>query len=165
MRNKENEQGKVIFVPEQESNHTSFITELKKLTGIENDDLLIEMISSASQGMPIKSDLAHLLNVSAQVLAESKPQDLNESRLCLQANALFSQGMHYLNKANNEAMISESEYYMRSAIKLLRLHNETVEAFHHYRRKGIQAVTVQQVNVNDGGQAIVGHIDTSPDQI
>jgi len=48
---------------------------------------------------------------------------------------------------------------MKSAIKLLRLHNETIEALSRYRRGGEQKVVVQHVNVNNGGQAIVGNVE------
>lgn len=48
------------------------------------------------------------------------------------------------------------ETHMNYAIKLLRLHNETIETLSRYRRKGEQKVIVQHVNVNDGGKAIVG---------
>ena len=41
------------------------------------------------------------------------------------------------------------------ATKLMRLHNETLEALNRYRRKGEQRITIQHVQVNDGGQAIV----------
>lgn len=156
---KANESQGFSFFPKEGSNATSLIPELKKLTGIDNDELMIELISIAGAGMPGKKDFASILNVSAQILSECSPQDLHESRLCLQANNLFSQGMYYLDKANRSACPT-AEFYMKSAIKLLRLHNETVETLHRYRRKGEQKVIVQHVNVNEGGQAIVGHIDT-----
>ena len=40
--------------------------------------------------------------------------------------------------------------------KLMRLYNETFETLNRYRRKGKQKIVVQHVNVNSGGQAIVG---------
>lgn len=53
-------------------------------------------------------------------------------------------------------LITKVEFYMKSALKLLRLHNETLEAVSRYRRGGEQKVIVQHVNVNNGSQAIVG---------
>jgi hypothetical protein len=43
-------------------------------------------------------------------------------------------------------------------MKLLRLHNETIEILDRYRRRGGQTVVVQHqhVQVNDGGRAIIG---------
>lgn len=159
LKNKATDKDGIVFIHDQESSETSFITELKKLTGIENDDLMEEIIASAAQGLPIKKNFTHTLNVSTQALAEAVPKDLNETWLCLQANNLFLQGMYYLDKANRTDF-PLSEFYMKASIKLLRLHNETVETLHRYRHKGEQTMTVQHVNVSNGGQAIVGHIKT-----
>jgi len=51
-----------------------------------------------------------------------------------------------------------SNHYGNLAIKLLRLHNETIETLGRYRRGGEQKVTVQHVNVNEGGKAIIGNV-------
>jgi hypothetical protein len=96
-----------------------------------------------------------------QAFAETKPKDLNEARLCLQASTLYSEGMGFLAKANKEGVIDHAAFFMKSAIKLLRLHNETLEVMVKYRRGGEQKVVVQHVYVNDGGQAIVGNIETN----
>lgn len=49
--------------------------------------------------------------------------------------------------AKNCTMIPQAEFHTKTAIKLLRLHNETIEALCRYRRKGEQRVVVQHVNV------------------
>ena len=67
--------------------------------------------------------------------------------------------MHYLKLAGAENMIPQAEHYMKNAIKLLRLHNETVEAINRHRRGGSQKVIVQHVNVEGGSQAIVNNGD------
>ena len=43
-------------------------------------------------------------------------------------------------------------------LSFIRLHNETIETLSRYRRGGEQKVTVQHVNVNDGGKAIIGNV-------
>lgn len=45
---------------------------------------------------------------------------------------------------------------MNTATKLIRLHNETIDALCRYRRGGEQRVIVQHIQVNDGGKAVVG---------
>lgn len=136
---------------------TGLVCEFKKLVGVENEDVINEILWRAAS---IQSgDHAHQLNLMIQSLAEIQPGDLNEARLCLQASALYSQGMSYLKKANNSDMLCHSEFYMKSAIKLLRLHNETLETLNRYRRGGEQKVVVQHVNVSGGGQAIVGNVE------
>jgi hypothetical protein len=47
------------------------------------------------------------------------------------------------------------------AIKLLRTFTMQLEALQRYRGKGQQKVTVEHVNVNAGGQAIVGTVQSS----
>jgi hypothetical protein len=46
------------------------------------------------------------------------------------------------------------------ATKLMRLYNETLDCLNRHRRKGEQKVTVQHVNVNNGGQAVIGDVNT-----
>ena len=53
-------------------------------------------------------------------------------------------------------MMCQNDHWLKHAIKLLRLHNETVEALSRYRRKGERRVVVQHVTIEGGGQAIVG---------
>ena len=48
------------------------------------------------------------------------------------------------------------------AVKLLRTFTAQVEALQRYRGKGHQKVTVEHVNVNAGGQAIVGTVQPGP---
>jgi hypothetical protein len=153
-----NESGQGIKCVERTSKEdTPFVRELKKFSGIENDDVFDEMLARAASVQ--SGDHPGQVNLMIQSLAEVQPRDLNEARLCLQASALYSQGMGYLKKANNSDMLCHSEFYMKSALKLLRLHNETLETLNRYRRGGEQKVVVQHVNVSDSGQAIVGNIE------
>ena len=79
----------------------------------------------------------------------------------MQSQALFSQGMKNLANANSESF---SDFYVKDAVKLLRLHNETIEALNRHRRGGEQRVIVQHVNVEGGGQAVVnGSFNGAPE--
>jgi hypothetical protein len=46
--------------------------------------------------------------------------------------------------------------------KLARTFTAQVEALKRYRTGGEQRVTVQHVTVNEGGQAVVGHVSHAP---
>lgn len=94
-------------------------------------------------------------NVAVQTLADVAPSDSTEARLCMQEMALYAQGMRQLSKAGSAELLEHAEFHMRSATKLLRLHNETVEARNRHKRGGEQRVVVQHVQVNQGGQAVV----------
>ena len=54
--------------------------------------------------------------------------------------------------------IEMANFYINSATKLMRTYTTQMEALNKYRSKGQQKITVQHVNVNDGGQAIVGDV-------
>jgi hypothetical protein len=47
------------------------------------------------------------------------------------------------------------------ALKLLRTYTAQLEALQRYRGKGQQKVTVEHVHIHQGGQAIVGHVETT----
>jgi hypothetical protein len=131
---------------------------LNQLTGTHDQDVAIEIIDRAVSAMPSTHRQDYNTNVIYQSLSDCEPKDAIEAKLCAQSTTLYAQGMQYLSRAEKADMLNQAEFYMKSAIKLLRLHNETVEALSRYRRKGEQKVVVQHVNVNDGGKAIVGNV-------
>ena len=89
-------------------------------------------------------------------MREMAPQDVYEGMLCSRLIALNNQTMYFMNKsANPDANTQTIDLNVNRVAKFTRLYNETLETLLRYRRKGEQKVTVQHVNVNNGGQAIV----------
>lgn len=129
----------------------------KHLTKTTDPEFANDIIVRGAFAISNKSD-ADKYNIAMQTLADMEPKDSIEAKLCLQAHALWSQGMNYLYNARQNDMIPQVDFYMKNATKLLRLHNETVEALGKYRRGGTQNVIVQHVNVENGGKAIVGNM-------
>jgi len=128
-----------------------------ELTGTANEDLANHIILNGALSLTgSKKPESH--NIISQALAEYQPRDQHEARLCVQSTALYDHGMNYLFQLNSNKNLAQSEFYLKNAIKLLRLHNETIEALGKYRRGGTQNVIVQHVQVNDGGKAIVGNM-------
>lgn len=151
----------IVFNPKQqwdESPIEALKSALKILTGTEDQKATEEVINRAVSAMPQTHSQEHNTNVIYQSLANTEPTDVIEAMLYAKSTALYAQGMEYLCRAEKADGLCQAEFYMKSAIKLLRLHNETVEALTRYRRKGEQKVVVQHVNVNDGGKAIVGNM-------
>ena len=128
---------------------------IKHLTATPDFNLASEILRGGVIALSNSKDLTNSLNTAIQALAESAPNDVTEARLCLQATALYSKGMEYIMKAETSELLPCKEFYMKSAIKLLRLHSETVEALNKHRRGGEQRVVVQHVNIENGGKAIV----------
>jgi hypothetical protein len=126
-----------------------------KLTATQDILLYENIVGGAISAQPANQNRDRSVNIVNQVLADHEPRDSTEAKLCLQAHTLYSQGMRYLHLADIQDQIPQAEYHMKNAIKLLRLHNETVEALNRHRRKGEQKVIVQHVQVNDGGKAVI----------
>lgn len=131
---------------------------LYQLTGAQDLEVAQEIIDRAVNAMPLTHGKEHNTNVVYQSLTNAHVKDAVEAKLCVQSTSLYAQGMHYLSRAEKAELIYQADYFMKCAIKLLRLHNETIETLARYRRKGEQRVVVQHVNVNDGGKAIVSNL-------
>lgn len=139
---------------------------IKKQFGVSSKEILLSIIKQALKGFPyyISKEMKSLEELLLLV-KDMNPSDAVEAKLCAKEAAMYSLAMQYVHRAE-AGMFSEDsdmggrmwyETNMNYAIKLLRLHNETVETLSRYRRKGEQKVTVQHqhVQVNDGGKAIV----------
>jgi len=129
-----------------------------ELTGTANKELAEDMIKSGVLALHGYDNQSDRNNIIYQALAEYQPRDQHEARLCIQATTLYSQGMSCFAYSEVEQNIPKCEFYLKNATKLLRLHNETIEALNKYRRGGTQNVIVQHVQVNDGGKAVVGNM-------
>lgn len=149
------------FNPNQnwnESPQEALKSALKQLTGTDDQILAEEIIGRAVTAMPLTQGKEQNTNSIYQSLADIEPKDTFEAKLTAQSTSLYAQGMQYLARAEKADMMCHAEFYLKYGIKLLRLHNETIETLARYRRKGEQKVVVQHVNVNDGGKAIVGNM-------
>lgn len=128
---------------------------LKHLTATTDYHIAMEIFNRGRSALPGNDNSVERANIAVQTLADAAPQDATEAKLCMQEMALYAQGMRHLSIAENCNMIPQAEFHTKTAVKLLRLHNETIEARSKYRRGGEQRVVVQHVNVNDGGQAVI----------
>lgn len=147
-----------IFKAPYDSMERPFTSIVKDLTGTADEDIAHELFERAALALPKDKSHVSRFNTILQALADSSPKDSIEAKLTLQSTALYSQGMNYLCRAEHAKNLEHSDFYLKSAIKLLRLHNETLEGLCKYRRGGEQRVVVQHVQVNQGGQAIVGSV-------
>src|SRR5437868_4442229 len=70
--------------------------------------------------------------------------------------------MTALRRLKGSENVAQQDSNGNLAVKLLRTFTAQVEALQRYRGKGQQKVTVEHVNVNAGGQAIVGTVHPGP---
>ena len=93
------------------------------------------------------------------IIREIAPRDGVERMLAVQMAtthvALVRQG----GRMANAEQLPQLEAHERAYNKLARTYTAQVEALRKYRNGGKQTVTVQHVNVEDGGQAIVGNVE------
>jgi len=89
---------------------------------------------------------------------EGKPRDPIESALEAQMAVTHQQLMRFANRLNNAETEFELRLYEPIFTRLARTYVSQVDALKRYRSKNESGLTVQTVSVQDGGQAIVGHV-------
>jgi hypothetical protein len=94
------------------------------------------------------------------MLREIGPRDQIEVMLAMQMIAVHNVAMEAMAGALLEKSPEARQECANRAAKMLRIFTTQMEALKKYRGGGHQQITIKHVNVNEGGQAIVGHIET-----
>ncbi len=82
--------------------------------------------------------------------------------LASQMAAVHMATMTFARRLANVETIPQQDSAERAFNKLARTFAAQMEALRKYRSGGEQKVTVKHVTVNEGGQAIVGNVESSP---
>jgi len=117
--------------------------------------LLVQLANVGPPGSEVSSANA---NFMLSMVKGIKPKDQVEAMLAAQMAAVHVSTMNFARRvlhAEDAAVLDISE---RTFNKLARTFVAQVEALKRYRSGGEQKVTVQHVNVSEGGQAIVGNV-------
>ena len=93
-------------------------------------------------------------------IAEIKPRDTFERMLAVQMAATHVAMVRSARWLANTETVDQIKAHYSGYTKLARAYVAQMEALRKHRNGGRQTVTVQHVNVADGGQAIVGHVET-----
>jgi hypothetical protein len=112
---------------------------LAEAVGKDNCNLFSHIVKKSTVALAGKAEDC---NLALESINAEEPKDAVEVRLISQANALYSQGMGMLMRLENAERMDFMREYGNLAIKLMRAHNETIEALSRYRRGGEQKVTV-----------------------
>jgi hypothetical protein len=99
------------------------------------------------------------------MMVELKPATVVEAMLAVQLVGVHEAALMFLARATHEEQTLEGcDANTLRATRLLRLFNEQLEAMAKLKGKsGRQRVTVEHVNVYQGGQAIVGAVNAGVD--
>jgi hypothetical protein len=92
-------------------------------------------------------------------VAEMKPRDTFERMLSVQMAATHVAMVRSGRMLANAVSIEQTNLYYNGYTKLARAYTAQMEALRKHRNGGKQTVTVQYVNVEGGGQAIVGNVE------
>jgi len=99
-------------------------------------------------------------NATLAAITEMEPQDPTELMLATQMTTVHNTVMNVFSRAlKADQPLELAEFYINSATKLMRAYTAQIEAFNKYRTKGQQKITVRHVDVNGGGQAVIGDIN------
>ncbi|ABD53151.1 hypothetical protein [Jannaschia sp. CCS1] len=93
-------------------------------------------------------------------IADMAPQDGFERLLITQMAATHMAVVRAGRRMANAQQVKQFEAYSNNFNKLTRTYAAQMEALRKHRNGGKQIVQVQHVNVEDGGQAIVGTVQT-----
>jgi hypothetical protein len=88
-----------------------------------------------------------------------KPRDAVERMLAVQITATHVAMIRSRQWLANAEMVDQVQAHYSGYNKLARTYTAQVEALRKHRNGGKQTVTVQHVNVEGGGQAIVGSVN------
>lgn len=89
-----------------------------------------------------------------------QPRDPAEALLLTQMAATHQAMMTLAQRLNRVDNIAQQDSAERALNKLARTYTTQMETLKRYRSKGQQVVRVERVTVQDGGQAIVGNVET-----
>lgn len=97
-------------------------------------------------------------NLAITLIHEAAPRDAFERMLVVQMVTTHIATMRAGKWLANSDMIPQTQAISTAYNKLARTFTTQMEAIRKHRNGGKQTVTVQHVNIEDGGQAIVGNV-------
>ena len=120
------------------------------------DGVLRQLANAVSPGKDADEEA---INFALAVIAGIEPKDELETMLAMQMVAIHLATMTFTRRLAHVETLDQQHGSERALNKLARTFAMQLEALKRYRTGGEQKVVVQHVNVNDGGQAIVGTVD------
>lgn len=155
----ETENGKISPSFDKNSISGSLDDLFTNATGAIDSDLALTLIiQTCLASSPDKKSSQKSMNASIAAMTEIGPRDAAEGLLITQMVAIHNQSMAMMRKVHDLDRIEQIEKYLNLVTKLQRTFIAQMEALNKHRRKGQQKVIVEHVNVNEGGQAIVGSV-------
>jgi hypothetical protein len=123
---------------------------------------IIYQVANAQVWPPATEEDEPLINAIASI-REMAPKNVVEAMLAVQMIASHEASLLFLRRATLDDQSTEGiDANVLRSTRLMRVFAQQVEAMQKLKGKAIQqTLTVEQVNVHQGGQAIVGSVNTS----
>jgi hypothetical protein len=154
----------VYISPDEESDIAFHCAKMLRAFGTVSIDLqqhfqnqLVSVFKGCSPNAH-EEKIVSVLNMAIAILNEIQPRDIIESMLVVQMIGVHNMAMTTLGNAMLTDTQAGREVNVCQATKMLRTFTQQMDTLKNYRQKGQQKVTVEHVNVNNGGQAIVGSV-------
>jgi hypothetical protein len=116
------------------------------------------LIISAPRSLRWLTSSSHYSKFMLGFITGNKPRDEIEATLLAQIGACQVATMRMANRLAHAETLQAQDSAERAFNKLARTSAALVETFQRHRAASEHKVIVQHVSVNDGGQAIVGHV-------
>jgi hypothetical protein len=117
--------------------------------------LVDQLVTVSIEGSKINE---RRLNFMLSVIKGVKPRDQLEAMLAAQMAAVHLASMSLAQQLANSQSIEHQDSAERAFNKLTRTFATQMEALKRYRARSEQNVTIQNVSVQPGGQAVVGNL-------
>jgi len=128
--------------------------------GVDSEAVFTTLLRQTIDTLPATEDKDTAANYVIAMLLDLHPQDAMEGMLITQMIAVHSQAMEWSRRAVIPEQTEKGvEMNVARATRLMRTFTSQVEALQKYRNKGKQTIQVQHINVQSGGQAIVGDVN------
>ncbi len=132
---------------------------LKQLFGLKTDFGALGLMVTTLYGLGLAG--ATYRDFVFALAAELEPKDAIEAMLVAQMGVTHTSMMAASQRAWDASNAEAREAYDRIMNRLGRTFLSQVDQFRRYRSGGSQVVRVEHVNVNAGGQAIVGNVTSN----
>jgi hypothetical protein len=123
------------------------------------DGVMSQLANAGSHGKEVDEGG---LNFLVSVINGVEPRDHLEAMLAAQMAVVHVASMTFARRLANVETIQQQDSAERAFNKLTRTFATQMEALKRYRTRGEQKVTLQNVSVAEGGQAIVGNVTQAP---
>jgi hypothetical protein len=136
---------------------------LTQVTGVRDEIAADHIMAQAGMALvhPGRDEVGKLEHAVA-LMKEMAPQNATEAMLATQMIAVNEAALNFLTRANLEGQPSDGvDRNVVRAARLMRVFSEQAELMQKLKGKsGQQKVVVEHVHVHEGGQAIVGAVNT-----